>query len=338
MYTVFGVAWENILVGILSGVLVTLMQRLVKRYNDWKIEKKYPIAGNYITKFEDEENGVKIIKAASATFTQKGKTIGGETQEGSRFWLFDGKITDSGYLHGIYYSKDPHDKGIGNFFLHIDYQRNMEGLWSGYDSINKKIVSGRYSFTPMVNNIIIHDTTENDIPAIANLVDKELGKDYLPEELLSDFAASKDRYVFEVAKIENEIVGFCISIIADRDEVKGYIRAKKLPNALEYSKKIGIMKTVVVKNSLKGKGVGTSLVQHTLDKLKHLHDVRSFCSIGWKSKEKINIDGVLKRFDFTFYKEIPEYWASDSIEKEYNCVDCGSPPCKCSAVIYTMCL
>ena len=182
---------------------------------------------------------------------------------------------------------------------------------------------------------MIGSITENDIPAVLTIADHELGKDYLTSDLLHDYASAQEKYVFEIAKSGNDIIGFCVSIVTSKDELKEYIKTKKPIKEFEFSKKIGLIKTVAVKHSFKGKGVGSKLVSNSLIQLQNKHGIRSFCSIGWKNNNKINIEGVLKRLGFTILKEIPEYWASDSIEKEYTCIVCGDPPCKCPAVIFT---
>ena len=98
MNSLFGVAWEHILIGLLSGTVVAIFGIVRKRVLDWRIEKKYPLAGNYFTKFEDEKEGEKISQSASATLIQKGNKITGETTllNDDRIWKIDGRITDVG--------------------------------------------------------------------------------------------------------------------------------------------------------------------------------------------------------------------------------------------------
>jgi len=59
-------------------------------------------------------------------------------------------------------------------------------------------------------------------------------------------------------------------------------------------------------------------------------------STAWKQKESgvINVDGILKQSGLQAHKTIENFWASDSMEKNYTCPSCGSPPCRCSVVLY----
>ena len=137
--------------------------------------------------------------------TQKGKEIKGTTKMDSRIWILEGEISDSGYIYGIYYAESIHDKGVGNFFLEFTNDGNLEGLWSGYDSINKKIVSGRYLFKK-IPRIVISKVSEKSLPTILHIADKQLGNDYINA---NDFM--QDDFLKFQASIDNKIVGFITS-------------------------------------------------------------------------------------------------------------------------------
>lgn len=77
------------------------------------------------------------------------------------------------------------------------------------------------------------------------------------------------------------------------------------------------------------------LVKDSIDEFKR-REIKTVCSIAWKSKYRTNIGGILKRLGFEQILEIQNYWKEDSIEKGYSCPVCGGPPCKCSAVIYNL--
>lgn len=55
----------------------------------------------------------------------------------------------------------------------------MFGLWSGYDSVNGKITSGKYIFHPVYKDFTIIDLEKGYIPQLLDIADEELGKDYL---------------------------------------------------------------------------------------------------------------------------------------------------------------
>ncbi|MCE7056900.1 GNAT family N-acetyltransferase [Algoriphagus sp. AGSA1] len=337
MIELLKVAWENILVGLLSAGVVGLVLILKKKISDIRAEKKYPVAGKYLSKFEDELNGEKVSVTAPATFFQKGKKISGETfsEKENRKWILEGEITLGGHIHGVYFAEDPHDKGIGNFFLYINHQRKMDGLWSGYDSINQKISSGRYSFVPIAGNMKIRDIKQNDLSKVLEISDQELGKEYLDEDILTKI--SSDRFIFRIAETEaNGIIGFCYSYITSPTEFIEDFGVESLPRSLKFSDSIGVIKTIAVLDSQKGKGVGSSLLSNVQEILKQ-RNIHSVICIGWRSEVGVNIEGLMKLNRFIFFKEIKNFWTIDSKEKGYLCVDCGNP-CSCSAMIYSKAL
>jgi ribosomal protein S18 acetylase RimI-like enzyme len=260
----------------------------------------------------------------------------------SRIWMLEGEITANGYIYGIYNAHDPIDKGIGNFFLKVNHNRVMHGLWSGYDSVNGKITSGKYTFHPIDSKVSIFGMTESDISQVLDVSDQELGKNYLSDELFKDAIGNPDKYVCKVAKskTENKIAGFCLSIIVNPAEIVEQFSSYgvKLPRSLLHAEKVGLINTIAIRNNHQGHGVGFESVKNTINSLKE-KDIHCFCSIGWKNSKtgKINISNILKTLNFQEIAEIPEFWKKDSEEKGYDCPVCGTP-CTCSAVIYSLSL
>jgi len=44
----------------------------------------------------------------------------------------------------------------------------------------------------------------------------------------------------------------------------------------------------------------------------------------------------LLKNNFKQLKTIPNYWFNDSKNKQYNCPECGKPPCKCAGVVFEL--
>lgn len=295
------------------------------------------IAGEYITKYEDEQKENRVMITAPATLNQIGNKITGHTTNKNRKWLIEGEISSNGYIYGIYYADEPTDKGIGNFFLTIDNDHIMNGLWSGYDSVNKKITSGQYTFKPIYKNFYMIDLKEKHIPSVLEISDNELGKDYLSysdiEKVLND-----KNYICKIAidKDTNKVIAFGLCLIVSPDEVKKIIDwpDNKISRALKHSNEIGVLKTISVLKDFQGKGIGKLVTERCYNELID-REVNSICSIAWKNGNITNIGGILLDLGFNEYASINDYWKDDSINKNYNCPVCGKPPCRCIGVIYT---
>lgn len=184
----------------------------------------------------------------------------------------EGQISEAGHIHGIYYALDPHDRSISNFFLFISHNREMDGLWSGYDSVNQKITSGKYKFRPVLQKITLSDLTEEDIPSIIAISDEELGKDYLTVEHLRNISDATDgiKTFCKVAnESDHEVIGFCTFSLMTSDELKNRLKipSDQIPKALFYATKIGMIDVVSVKDEFKRQGIGFNLVSEAISQL-----------------------------------------------------------------------
>lgn len=337
MNEILGVAWENIFIGLLGGALVSGIGVISAYIKNKNVERRYPIKGDYITVFEDKEDDKIVNTTALARLKQNGKKIVGDTWLSSnRKWILEGTLTDKGHLHGVYYAEDPLDEGVGNFFLKVSRDRSMIGLWSGYDSVNGIINSGKYLFTPIIKEYTVANMETKHISQVLSIADDELGKKYLDVSEISTYISEPDKYICKVVFDESgAVLGFCINKILTTDELVEYLKLEQyqLPNYIKYAQKVGVIKTVAIKEKIQKHGIGYELLKCAY---KDIVDsgVQGICSVAWKNGDKINIGSILLNFGFRQHYEIKNYWAKDSEEQQFSCPVCGDPPCKCSAVMY----
>jgi hypothetical protein len=123
-----GIAWENVIIGLLGGFIVSVVFFLTRRIKEWLLQRKYPVAGEYISKYEDVINGQRMMVAAPATLKQRGHHIEGSTIMDGREWSLSGELSNTGYIHGVYSAADPLDQGVGNFFLRVSLDHHLDGL------------------------------------------------------------------------------------------------------------------------------------------------------------------------------------------------------------------
>lgn len=237
MNGLLGVAWENIFIGLLGGIVVSGVGIISAYIKNKIIEKKYPVEGEYITVFEDKEYDNVVNTTALATLKQSGKKITGETWlNNNRKWILEGTLTERGHLHGIYYAEDPLDDGVGNFFLKVSVDRSMIGLWSGYDSVNEIINSGKYLFTPIIKDYFIVNMDTKHIAQVLSIADDELGKSYLDYNEINTYISAPDTYICKVALDKmGSVLGFCINKILTTDELVDYLKLEQyqLPNYIK---------------------------------------------------------------------------------------------------------
>lgn len=324
---VFNGILEELLIATIGGILVMTYTKTIKRYKHKKLENKYPISGEYISTFDDIVDGVVVKTKAPVTLTQKGKKLQGETFFEKRKWLLEGEVTESGYVYGMYSAEARHDKGVGNFFLQFTNDGNLEGLWSGYDSINQQIVSGLYTFKkrPL---IIVERVDKKNLSAILHISDLQLGQDYInPEEFLDE-----DLIKFQ-ASVDNKIVGFITAKHLSIEDL--YEKMPKLKNRkfkqFDVTQKIGYIGSVATSPNYENMGVASELFKFALKELLKTNNM--VLMTGWKSKLGTNIESIAIKYGFEEIIELKEYWKEDSIKYNYTCPVCSNP-CECSAVMY----
>ena len=297
------------------------------------------LGGHYISHFDDEIDGEVSRVSAKATLYNEGGLVVGETWllGSKRSWRIEGTVSAQGYFYGIYYAIDPVDRGLGNFFLHILPDRKLNGLWAGYDSANGQITSGRYSFVPSVQNLALVRLERVHVSRVIRIADAQLGSGFISPDDLAAIEQQPDECLGIVAVDEDtaRIVGFGLTYIVGPSDSRRLISwpEQKIPESVGYVDRVGILKTVAVREDYQGRGVGYAIVEESLRKLREF-GVETVCAIAWKAGEKTNIGGILKNLEFFKYREVPNYWKMESEERGYECPRCGPPPCLCTGVIY----
>lgn len=183
--------------------------------------------------------------------------------------------------------------------------------------------------------IVIRRLREEDIPDVLSISLKELGEDYLD---IGDFMdALHDPYQFcNVAEVDGTVVGFAVCRVFEpfeEPDVLGLPEGEDRDMVLN-TPRSGILDSVSIEDSVKGKGVGTVLCQKCHDEMVEL-GCGLICAMAWKSYTgRTNIAGILSRMGMTERVAIQGYWNRmvDSPEG-HHCPECGAP-CHCYGVFW----
>ena len=329
-------SWQEIIAKFaylaLGGALYALLNFFIrftyKKYQEWK----FPIGGEFITEYEDEKDGEKIIERAPCSLKQSGNRITGATTLGNRKWIIKGERKSNRQSHviGTYEAEEQYDPGLGNFILDVELHGDLDGVWSGYDSANKKISRGRYKFF-RIPKMEIRNVTEDDISTVIDIADQELGKDYIKESKLKD-----PEIISICAEVEGKIVGFATGRVLDSSDLNesGERFDKiKIPE-LEYTPKVGLVGSIATEHEYRKRGIGTALLDGCLTRLK-AQGARLILMTAWKSPRGIHIGSIAEKHGFRSRYEVPNFWAEGSKLKQYSCSECLGGICSCTAVIFT---
>lgn len=321
----------NLLIAAIGGGITLGVKYIVEKIRQKRLENKYPISGDYISSFEDIVTGEKVITKAPVSLEQDGLHVKGTSEIDGRTWILEGDISTDGYLHGVYHAESVRDKGVGNFFLEISIDGNMDGLWSGYDSVNKNIQSGRYTFVkkPFIQ---ISDISEKQVSAVLNIAEKQLGEAYIEvDDILNE------ENIALAATISGKLVGFCTGkklAVSELYKKIPQLSQKKLKQ-LEVVDEVGMVASMATDSTETGKGIGTELLSECVNKLQTM-GLNVLVMAGWKSEKGVHIGSLAKKLGFEEMLEIEKFWYEDSKANGYRCPSCGEPPCECSAVVFIM--
>lgn len=321
---------KEIVVGILGGLIVWTGATL-KRFASNRIDRRrFPLAGEYISRFEDETDHGKVWVSAPVNLKQRGLKVDGITHIGDKKWRLSGTIDPKGgYVSGIYRAENPYDRGVGNFFLMIQPDDDLVGLWSGYDSTNEKISVGGYRFHKIAQ-VKIRKVTKETAASCMAIAEDQLGKDYIPEK---DFMNTNFYSVYGI--VRRDVAGFAIGkSFEQQDFLQQFPQVSRLlSHTLTWSNTVGMVSSVAMRQDYQRRGVGYSLVRSVLAHFDSC-GVPIVVMLGWSASDGVHIAGIARAMGFAEKATIPEYWRDDSLSKGYRCPVCGDPPCHCSAILY----
>jgi len=298
-----------------------------------RASKRVSFRGEYITEYEDVENQRTVIRKAPARLSQFGSRIWGTTSfSEDKQWRIQGRVYNKKQIAGIYYATGYLDDGFGTFFLEAKSPTLLEGFWSGYDSVAKRVTSGRYVFYKKHNTHTVIPAKEEHYAAIVKIASARLGNNYITRQGLCELLGSGAKCIVAVDKVTKKVLGFSIFTRVDYDEVMSMTKNRPVPE-LNGETGIGYIKTVAVGSSYSGKGIGMDLIKRSMQILKS-EGATSYISTAWKHAGITNVASLLKSVGFERSFELEEYWTQASIDEGFECPHCGNP-CHCSCVIYT---
>ena len=181
----------------------------------------------------------------------------------------------------------------------------------------------------------IRDLRIVDISSALSIAFTELGSDYLTEQDFLDALNTNDSFC-KISITDDIVSGFSICKIFGPDKIDEMLA---LPDcgerdALNTHRTIGLLDSVAVAQEMKGKGIGSELIDACCEELV-ARGADVLCAMAWKDVNgNANIGNLLKKTGMSPSIEIMGYWNRFVASLEgHDCPVCGRP-CKCSAVLY----
>ncbi|HEX2855732.1 MAG TPA: GNAT family N-acetyltransferase [Opitutaceae bacterium] len=325
-----------------TAVVILTARSARKRYQNWSISRRYPVGGDYITYYEDERRGAMQWRKATLRLTQRGFDFTAATRnlDDGREWTLEGKILPNGYLSGTYGHLDPNDPSKGSFFLEPDLSSSglYQGHWSGYDSINRKITSGKYTWRK-IQRVVVRKLTPSDsryVDEIVAIFSDALGDRFITREKVKEFIAQNGgtRCLLGGFMGKKLVAVRTVSLLNDR-EVADFIQQSAVParSVLFKNHRVGMLSSAAVRKEFRRRGIGTQMVDAGLQLLRD-RGCTMCVSISWESGSIESSKQVLEASGFELVSTVPNHWQQDSVDRGYECPNCGGPPCTCAASFY----
>lgn len=178
---------------------------------------------------------------------------------------------------------------------------------------------------------MIRPATIQDIQVIVAISDEAFGPNYYKPETIK---LDSDTNVAVVSITDNSISGFGLSRILEKYQIKEAFEYHHMSNfdELFFCDRIGLIKTLAVRSTFKGQGIGVHLFKEMENKLR-LMGAERFIVPAWKDESGIPIERLLNKFGYSSFLEIPLFWSKQCDSLQYSCSS-RKDKCVCSAIFY----
>lgn len=172
-----------------------------------------------------------------------------------------------------------------------------------------------------------------DIEQVIDVFNSQFGDNYISKKLLLSYLEN-DQTVCIICKDQEEILGVSIAVINSPENTSKQLLKDQQWFLSEFkdSQKIALRKHMAVKPGYEGKGIGSLLLEESVNLLKAISD--KIITIVWKEGDGEIMNRLMTKNNFEPIKIIQDYWKEDSIQHQYICPECKVIPCGCSAIIY----
>ena len=328
------------IIGLIGGAVVSLLGWVVTRVRDYSLERRYPVAGLYACEYADETpTGLQTIKA-HAHLHQRGLRVWGTTTDvtDGRSWAIEARVAH-GRVSGTYAAEDPNDDSVGGLFLNIVGRGQLEGLWTGFDTRNKKISSGSYTFSRTRDDVVVRRMAPPDTDEALSLLGESLGRRYITREELATYANDSQGRFALVAVVKGRLVAALTAEVLTPEQFLETLPQDRVADVrtmlrgLEFHR-VGLIKSVAVSRRVRRQGVGTRIVAAAQGECWRRGST-TLLSIGWTDNDGCHIAGVLTGLGFRDVGHLSQFWLEDSTAKGYECPTCGHP-CQCDAWLFAL--
>ena len=175
--------------------------------------------------------------------------------------------------------------------------------------------------------------TQSHFSEIILIANSSLGEGYITLSELKSYIEDDSKDCL-IAKTNGKISGFQLMKRCRLNDLNDLAHSQKNWFRSRYKNysSFGVLKTLVVLPEKQKQGIGTMLTKKSLEILQE--SSKKIISICWENKGVTPVLALLQRCGMRPVCKFEAFWAKDSLAKNYHCMACGAPPCKCNAFVY----
>lgn len=100
-------------------------------------------------------------------------------------------------------------------------------------------------------------------------------------------------------------------------------------------KKVGSFSTLCVHEKFQAQGLGQKLSHERINWLRS-RNCQTVLGVSWVSGSPNNSSRVFEKVGFKKINELANFFVESSLKNPFICPTCGNPPCRCSAILYSL--
>lgn len=170
--------------------------------------------------------------------------------------------------------------------------------------------------------------------------ERSLGAEYVTVEKLRDTIRNPQKRLDVFSDQNNNLHAASLyEYLTEADQSNSYVQAFQKNGYLPTEKpfRVGLFGTTAVDKEWRRKGIASAFYKRRFDFFRE-QECTACISLVWESGKEDSSKPLLSKLGFEELKSVKDYWKQDSIEKNYQCPNCGDPPCRCTATLMALAL
>ena len=181
----------------------------------------------------------------------------------------------------------------------------------------------------------IHPLALHTIKHCIKIGNSQFGNGFVTELELLNTIKSSQRFGL-ISETNNTVSGFVLATVFDSfDQLEPNLMSNLNWFKTTYKNKfpIALIQTIGVSEDYTGLGIGKQLTNAILNEVNKLS--KTTLSMVWEHQNGTPLAHILDQCGLKMQTKMSNYWLNDSIQNNYECKYCGTPPCQCTMMVYS---